>query len=125
MAASTTAALVSLMFCPPLPALVHSSVLVASAAYSVCTARCAFQSFGGSVLCLYVTFPALHYAGIIAYFCPCYVFGKNAEAVGDSCLMCALSQFVPLLNLWTRVSIRGKIREQKGIEVSGELRPPV
>ena len=56
-------------------------------------------------------------AGIIAYFCPCYVFGKNAEAVGDSCLLCALSQFVPILNLWARVSVRGKIREQKGIEV--------
>lgn len=56
-------------------------------------------------------------AGIIAYFCPCYVFGKNAEAVGDSCLLCALSQFVPILDLWARVSVRGKIREQKGIEV--------
>jgi Cys-rich protein (TIGR01571 family) len=55
---------------------------------------------------------------IIAYFCPCYVFGKNAEAVGDSCLLCALSQFVPILNLWARVSVRGKIREQKGIEGS-------
>ena len=55
---------------------------------------------------------------IIAYFCPCYVFGKNAEAVGDSCILCALSQFVPLLDLWARVSVRGKIREQKGIEGS-------
>ena len=56
-------------------------------------------------------------AGIIAYFCPCYVFGKNAEAVGDSCLLCALSQFVPLLDIYARTSVRGKIREQKGIEV--------
>ncbi|CAI8027902.1 Protein PLANT CADMIUM RESISTANCE 2 [Geodia barretti] len=55
---------------------------------------------------------------IIAYFCPCYVFGKNAEAVGDNCVLCALSQFVPLLDLWARVSVRGKIREQKGIEGS-------
>ena len=55
---------------------------------------------------------------IIAWFCPCYVHGKNAEKVGESCLMCALSQFVPILNLWARVSIRGKIREQKGIQGS-------
>ena len=30
--------------------------------------------------------------------------------------MYALSQFVPLLNLWCRTQVRGKIREQKGIE---------
>lgn len=30
--------------------------------------------------------------------------------------MYALSQFVPLLDVWCRTSIRGKIREQKGIE---------
>uniref|UniRef100_A0A1I8FPH0 Zf-ANAPC11 domain-containing protein n=1 Tax=Macrostomum lignano TaxID=282301 RepID=A0A1I8FPH0_9PLAT len=26
---------------------------------------------------------------IITYFVPCYTFGKNAEAVGDSCMLCA------------------------------------
>ena len=55
---------------------------------------------------------------IITYFVPCYTFGKNAEAVGDSCLMCALAYFVPLLNLFAVVSVRGKIREQKSIEGS-------
>lgn len=30
--------------------------------------------------------------------------------------MYALSQFVPILNWWCRTQIRGKIREQKGIE---------
>ena len=55
-------------------------------------------------------------AGIITYFVPCYTFGKNAEQLGESCLMYALSQFVPILNLWCRTSVRGKIREQKGIE---------
>lgn len=55
---------------------------------------------------------------IFAWFCPCYVHGQNAEKVGQSCVMCALSQFVPFLNLWARVSVRGKIREQKGIEGS-------
>jgi len=55
-------------------------------------------------------------AGILAYFCPCYVFGKNAEQLGESCVMYALSQFVPILDIWCRTSVRGKIREQKGIE---------
>ena len=55
---------------------------------------------------------------ILAYFIPCYIFGKNAEVVGDSCVLCALSQFVPLLSIWARVSIRGKIREQRGIQGS-------
>ena len=30
--------------------------------------------------------------------------------------MYALSQFVPILNIWCRTQVRGKIREQKGIE---------
>ena len=58
----------------------------------------------------------INFAGIISYFCPCYIFGKNAEQLGESCVMYALSQFVPLLNLWCRTQVRGKIREQKGIE---------
>lgn len=54
--------------------------------------------------------------GLLSFICPCIQFGRNAEAVGESCLMYALSQFVPLLNLYCRLSVRGKIREQKGIE---------
>ena len=57
-------------------------------------------------------------AGILAWFCPCYVFGKNAEQLGESCMMYALSQFVPLLDIFCRASVRGKIREQKGIQGS-------
>jgi len=56
--------------------------------------------------------------GIITYFCPCYIIGKNAEAVGDSCCICALAHFFWPINLWSRVHVRGKIREQKGIAVS-------
>jgi Cys-rich protein (TIGR01571 family) len=55
--------------------------------------------------------------GIITYFCPCYTFGKNAEAVGDSCCLCGLSYFIAPINLYTRTHIRGKVRDQKGIEV--------
>ena len=55
---------------------------------------------------------------IITYFCPCYTFGKNAEAVGDSCFLCCLSQFIPFIDILTRTLVRGKIREQKGIDGS-------
>ena len=54
--------------------------------------------------------------GIITYFCPCYTFGKNAELLGESCVVYALSQFVPPLDLWCRTQVRGKIRQQKDIE---------
>ncbi|XP_002739625.1 uncharacterized protein LOC100378782 [Saccoglossus kowalevskii] len=53
---------------------------------------------------------------VVTYFAPCYTQGKVAEAVGDDCLLCGLSVFVPLLDIWARASIRGKVREQKGIE---------
>jgi len=53
---------------------------------------------------------------IIGYFAPCYVHGKNAESVGDDCVMCTLAFFIPLANLWFIAQNRGKIREAKGIE---------
>ena len=56
--------------------------------------------------------------GIITYFCPCYVFGKNAEQLGESCLMYCLSQFVPVLDIFCRTIVRGKIRDQRGIDGS-------
>ncbi|CAD5112085.1 unnamed protein product [Dimorphilus gyrociliatus] len=52
---------------------------------------------------------------IITYFVPCYTQGKNAEVVGESCLLCGLSLMVPLLNIYARVTTRGKIRDQRGI----------
>ena len=59
--------------------------------------------------------------GLLSFFCPCYVIGKNAEAVGESCcLYCCLS-FVPFINFWCSVAIRGRIRAQKGIDVSVNL----
>ena len=57
-----------------------------------------------------------YFAGILAWLCPCYVFGKNAEQLGESCILYALALFVPLLDLYCLVSVRGRIREQKGIE---------
>ena len=55
---------------------------------------------------------------IITHFVPCYTFGKNAEAVGDSCCMCGLALFVPIVNLVARMSVRGKIREAHNIDGS-------
>ncbi|XP_031558041.1 cell number regulator 2-like [Actinia tenebrosa] len=52
-------------------------------------------------------------------FCaPCYTFGKTAETVGDDCLMCGIATFVPLANIWFATQIRGKVRDQKGIQGS-------
>ncbi len=56
--------------------------------------------------------------GIITWFVPCYTFGKNAEQLGENCLMYGLSYIVPILNIWCRTQIRGKIREQQGIDGS-------
>lgn len=53
---------------------------------------------------------------LVTYFCHCYTAGKNAEAVGDSCLLCGLATFVPLANIFFMAQIRSKIREQKGID---------
>ncbi|PVD38996.1 hypothetical protein C0Q70_01621 [Pomacea canaliculata] len=52
---------------------------------------------------------------IISYFIPCYQFGKNAEAVGESCFGCGLAYICPIANIIAAIKIRGKIREQKGI----------
>ena len=58
-------------------------------------------------------------SGVITYFCPCYIFGKAAESVGDSCCLCGLVYYIGPVNLYARTHIRGKIREKKGINVSG------
>lgn len=55
---------------------------------------------------------------IITYFVPCYTFGKNSEAVGDSCMMCGLLYFVPIANIVALMSVRGKIREKDNIDGS-------
>ena len=47
------------------------------------------------------------------------MFGKAAESVGDSCCLCGLVYFIGPVNLYARTHIRGKIREKKGINVSG------
>ena len=67
------------------------------------------------------------FPGLLSWFIPCYQFGKNAEAVGENCCLCGfLLCFLywwggPYNNIWMsilRCTIRGKIRQQKGIDVS-------
>lgn len=56
---------------------------------------------------------------LITYVAPCYTAGKNAEAVGDSCMMVgALYALVNPAGVYFAAKAREKIREQKGIEVS-------
>ena len=45
-------------------------------------------------------------------------FGKHAEKVGKSCIMCALALYIPILNFYAVTKVRGLIREKKGIEGS-------
>jgi len=55
---------------------------------------------------------------LISYFVPCYQFGKNAEAAGESCLMCGLLFLIPVVDLFIAASVRGKIRDKQSIEGS-------
>lgn len=75
----------------------------------------------------FATVTALHsFPGLLSWFIPCYQFGKNAEAVGESCCLCGfLLCFLywwggPLWTSILRCTIRGKIRQQKGIDVSDD-----
>ena len=53
---------------------------------------------------------------IITYIVPCYTAGKTAESVGDSCLLCGLMGCFPFVDFVSAAMIRGKVRDQKGIE---------
>lgn len=55
---------------------------------------------------------------IVSWLFPCYRFGKNAEAVGEDCLLCGIGFLVPVLDLFLGAHIRSKIRESKGIQGS-------
>ncbi|ESP00582.1 hypothetical protein LOTGIDRAFT_203561 [Lottia gigantea] len=52
---------------------------------------------------------------IITYFVPCYTFARTSEQVGESCLLCGILYFIPLVDIFAVVSVRGKVREHKGI----------
>lgn len=64
-----------------------------------------------------VFLPAVIPTGLLAYVCPCYVFGTNAEHVGGNCVTCAVVSLIPVVNYFAAVHVRGRIRVQKGITV--------
>ena len=56
------------------------------------------------------------YIGLCSFFCPCIQFGRNAEAIGENCVTYGLSQLVPIFNVYCKVVVRGRIRDQKRID---------
>ncbi|KAK0062969.1 protein PLANT CADMIUM RESISTANCE 3 [Biomphalaria pfeifferi] len=53
---------------------------------------------------------------LIAYFVPCYIFGRNAGAVGESCFLYGLVFAVPIFGVLFHWSIRSKIRSSRNID---------
>ncbi|XP_039254272.1 uncharacterized protein LOC120331267 [Styela clava] len=53
---------------------------------------------------------------LISYIAPCYTVGKTAEAVGDDCLLCGAGYMFGGCIIGGL--LRGKVREQKGIDGS-------
>ncbi|XP_045178327.1 uncharacterized protein LOC123538356 [Mercenaria mercenaria] len=51
--------------------------------------------------------------------CPCVMFGRTAETIGSgNCVICAVSLLVPPVNFVSRMIVRGRIRDSKGIDGS-------
>jgi len=63
-----------------------------------------FGCFGNCTICIVTT------------FVPCYTAGKIGEKVGDSCLVCCVLSLIPVVDCFAFASLRGKVREQKGID---------
>ena len=57
-------------------------------------------------------------AGFLSFFIPCYQLGKNAEAVGQNCIICGILSIFGIIGLGIHIYLRGKIRKEKGISVS-------
>ena len=55
-------------------------------------------------------------AGCLTYFCPCYTFGKTAEAVGGDCCLHGLIFMTPF-NFHARMHVRERIRQLKDLKV--------
>ena len=58
------------------------------------------------------------HAGLLTYFVPCYVYGKTAETLGESCLAHALTFLFHPLAWYCMANTRARIREKQGIDVS-------
>lgn len=55
---------------------------------------------------------------ILAFCVPCYIQGKVAESLGESCILHGILFLLPTVNFICAILIRGKVRENKGIEGS-------
>lgn len=55
---------------------------------------------------------------IITFLVPCLTAGRSAEKVGESCFLYGCLSILGPVGIYTRAVIRGKVREQKGIEGS-------
>ena len=55
---------------------------------------------------------------LLTYFCPCVTAGRNAEAVGESCLLCGALTLCGPVGFFTRGKVREKIRAKYNIDVS-------
>ncbi len=55
---------------------------------------------------------------LITYIAPCITAGKNAEAVGNDCMLYGCLSILGPISLWSRSMVRGQIREARGIEGS-------
>lgn len=53
---------------------------------------------------------------VITYFVPCLTAGRNAEAVGENCVLYGCLTLLGPVGIWSRAKIRGMVRESKGIE---------
>ena len=75
---------------------------------TVCKRRCFF----------YLLLIQFSPAGLLAWIAPCYIYGKTAETLGESCIMHAATFLIGPLAWYCMANTRGRIREQKGIDVS-------
>ncbi|XP_063720380.1 cornifelin homolog [Symsagittifera roscoffensis] len=55
---------------------------------------------------------------ICVFLVPCYVQGKIAESMGDSCILYGCAFLIPLANLISAIVQRVKVREHKSIDGS-------
>ena len=51
----------------------------------------------------------------LALFCPCYIAGKKAEALGESCLVCGAMSLLEPCRFASAVALRMRLRERRNI----------
>jgi len=76
-----------------------------------------FVSCGNSCQKLY-RLNCISFKGLMAWILPCYVQGKIAEGVGESCCLHCIAALIPYINWYCMANLRSKHREQNSISVS-------